>query len=216
MSDTGTDKETRTRRLLIALLFFAIALNYVDRQVLALLKPTLEKEFGWSDQDYATLGTAFQITAAFSFLFVGWIVDRFGVRRSLAWGVGIWSLAGIAHAFAATVAQFVAARVALAAAETVGTPAAVKSAAVYLPLRERSFALGLGNTAPNIGAIITPLLIPPFALAFGWKAAFIVTGSLGFVWLVFWVLCTRSLVPVDQPKAEPRGKGAGRFSRTFL
>ena len=215
MSDTGTDKETRARRLLIALLFFAIALNYVDRQVLALLKPTLEKEFGWSDQDYATLGTAFQITAAFSFLFVGWVVDRFGVRRSLAWGVGIWSLAGIAHAFAATVAQFVAARVALAAAETVGTPAAVKSAAVYLPLRERSFALGLGNTAPNIGAIITPLLIPPFALAFGWKAAFIVTGSLGFVWLVFWVLCTRSLVPVDQPKAEPAEKARFDFRALF-
>ena len=202
MSDVGTGKETRARRLLIALLFFAIALNYVDRQVLALLKPTLEAEFGWSDRDYAFLGTAFQITAAFSFLFVGWIVDRFGVRRSLAWGVGLWSLAGIGHAFAATVTQFVAARVALAAAETVGTPAAVKSAAVYLPLRERSFALGLGNTAPNIGAIVTPLLIPPFAIAFGWKAAFVVTGSLGFIWLVFWLLCTRSLVPVDQPIVE--------------
>ena len=215
MSNTGTAKETRARRLLIALLFFAIALNYVDRQVLALLKPTLEKAFGWSDQDYATLGTAFQITAALSFLFVGWVVDRFGVRRSLAWGVGLWSLAGIAHAFAATVVQFVTARVALAAAETVGTPAAVKSAAVYLPLRERSFALGLGNTAPNIGAIITPLLIPPFALAFGWKAAFIVTGSLGFVWLVFWLVCTRALVPIDQPKAEPVEKARVDFRALF-
>lgn len=92
MSDTGTDKETRARRLLIALLFFAIALNYVDRQVLALLKPTLEVEFGWSDRNYAFLGTAFQITAAFSFLFVGWILDRFGVRRSLAWGFGAWQV----------------------------------------------------------------------------------------------------------------------------
>ena len=186
------------RALLIGLLFVAIALNYVDRQVLALLKPTLEARFNWSDRDYALLGTTFQITAAFSFLFVGWFVDRFGVRRALGIGVGLWSLAGIAHAFAATVTQFVTARVALAAAETVGTPAAVKSAAVYLPVRERSFALGLGNTAPNIGAIITPLLIPPFALAFGWQAAFIVTGALGFIWLVFWVLGTRNLVPVEQ------------------
>lgn len=186
------------RALLIALIFVAIALNYVDRQVLALLKPTLEAQFDWSDRDYAMLGTAFQITAALSFLFVGWFVDRFGVRRALGWGVGLWSLAGIAHAFAATVSQFVMARIALAAAETVGTPAAVKSAAVYLPVKQRSFALGLGNTAPNIGAIVTPLLIPPFALAFGWKAAFIVTGALGFIWLVFWVLGTRNLIPVDQ------------------
>lgn len=186
------------RALLIGLIFVAIALNYVDRQVLALLKPTLEAQFEWSDRDYALLGTAFQITAALSFLFVGWFVDRFGVRRALGWGVGLWSLAGIAHAFAATVSQFVMARVALAAAETVGTPAAVKSAAVYLPVKQRSFALGLGNTAPNIGAIVTPLLIPPFALAFGWKAAFIVTGALGFIWLIFWVLGTRNLIPVDQ------------------
>lgn len=184
------------RRLLIGLLFFAIALNYVDRQVLALLKPTLEAEFGWSDQEYGYLGTAFQIAAAFSFLFVGWIVDRFGVRRALGWGVALWSLFGMAHAAASTVTQFIVARVALAAAETVGTPAAVKSAAVYLPLRERSFALGLGNTAPNIGAIVTPLLIPPLALAFGWRAAFIVCGAVGFVWLVAWIAGTRHLVPV--------------------
>lgn len=190
------------RRLLIALLFVAIALNYVDRQVLALLKPTLEARFTWSDQDYAMLGTAFQITAAASFLFVGIFVDRFGVRRALGVGVGVWSLAGIAHAFAATVGQFVVARVVLAAAETVGTPAAVKSAAVYLPVKERSFALGLGNMAPNIGAIVTPLLIPPFALAFGWQAAFVVTGALGFVWLVAWVLGTRRLVPVAAPAAD--------------
>jgi ACS family hexuronate transporter-like MFS transporter len=204
------------RRLLIALLFVAIALNYVDRQVLALLKPTLEARFAWTDQNYALLGTAFQITAAVSFLAVGWFVDRFGVRRALGWGVGVWSVAGIAHAFAATVGQFVAARVVLAAAETVGTPAAVKSAAVYLPVEQRSFALGLGNTAPNIGAIVTPLLIPPFALAFGWQAAFIVTGALGFVWLACWIMGTRALVPVDpevaRDGAAPRTDWAAFFA----
>lgn len=219
-----SEKVTSTRgarAMLIALIFVAIALNYVDRQVLALLKPTLEAQFQWSDRDYALLGTAFQITAAASFLFVGWFVDRFGVRRALGWGVGLWSLAGIAHALATTVAQFVLARVALAAAETVGTPAAVKSAAVYLPLKERSFALGLGNTAPNIGAIVTPLLIPPFALAFGWKAAFIVTGALGFVWLIFWVLGTRTLVPVEQvieasaPPHPGRRRRQGELGRTL-
>ncbi len=193
------------RRLLIALLFVAIALNYVDRQVLALLKPTLQARFGWDDQDYAMLGTAFQVTAAVAYAAIGWFVDRVGVRRALGWGVGVWSGAGIAHAFAATIPQFIAARVVLAAAETVGTPAAVKSAATYLPVAERSFALGLGNTAPNIGAIVTPLIIPPLALAFGWRAAFIVTGGLGFVWLLCWFAGTRGLVPVDASVPERAG-----------
>ena len=185
------------RRLLVALLFVAIALNYVDRQVLALLKPTLEAEFGWSSREFAHLGSVFQIAAASALLFVGWFIDRVGVRLALGLGVALWSLAGMAHAFASSVQQFVIARVALAAAESVGTPAAVKTAAVYLPLKQRSFALGLFNTAPNIGAILTPLLIPPLALAFGWRAAFLVTGGLGFVWLVFWIIGTRNIQPVE-------------------
>ena len=109
----------------------------------------------------------------------------------------------MAHAFANSVTQFVGARVALAVAESVNTPAAVKSAALYLPLKERSFGLGLLNTAPNIGAILTPLLIPPFALAFGWRAAFLVTGALGFVWLIFWYFGTKRLVPVPRDVAPP-------------
>lgn len=189
------------RRWLIALLFVAIALNYVDRQVLSLLKPTLEAEFGWTSSDYAHLGSAFQIAAASALLFVGWFVDRVGVRLALGLGVALWSLAGMAHAFASSVQQFVVARVALAVAESVGTPAAVKTAAVYLPLKQRSFALGLFNTAPNIGAILTPLLIPPLALAFGWRAAFIFTGALGLVWVIFWILGTRNLAPVEATTA---------------
>ncbi len=213
---TASGSTSRARALLIGMIFIAIALNYVDRQVLALLKPTLQARFDWNDSDYALLGTTFQITAAISYLVVGWFVDRFGVRRALGWGVGMWSLAGIAHAFAATVSQFVIARVALAAAETVGTPAAVKSAAVYLPIRERSFALGLGNTAPNIGAIVTPLVIPPLALAFGWQAAFIVTGALGFAWLVFWIVCTRNLMPVEKPLAVPADNVSAKLSWSAL
>jgi ACS family hexuronate transporter-like MFS transporter len=185
------------RRILVALLFVAIALNYVDRQVLSLLKPTLEAEFHWTSSDYAHLGSAFQIAAASALLFVGWFVDRVGVRLALGLGVALWSLAGMAHAFAGSVQQFVVARVALAVAESVGTPAAVKTAAVYLPLKQRSFALGLFNTAPNIGAILTPLLIPPLALAFGWRAAFLVTGGLGLIWVVFWIFGTRKLEPVE-------------------
>lgn len=192
--------------MLIALIFFATALNYVDRQVLALLKPTLEAEFAWTEQDFAHLGSTFQLAAAISLLGVGWFVDRFGVRFAYGFAVAIWSLAGMAHAAAMTVQQFVLARVVLAGAESVNTPAAMKSAALYLPIRTRSMGIGIINTAPNIGAIITPLLIPPFALAFGWKAAFIVTGALGFVWLAFWIIGTRGLAPASNEPIPERAK----------
>lgn len=181
---------------LIVLLFTGNALNYVDRQVLALLKPTLEAEFGWSDQDYAHLGSSFQFAAAGALLAVGWFVDRLGVRLAYAIAVTVWSLAGAAHALAATVQQFVAARMVLAVGETVSTPAGLKAAAIYLPAERRNMAIGVVNTASNVGAIITPLLIPPFAVAFGWKAAFLVTGGLGIIWLAGWLYGTRNLEPV--------------------
>ena len=202
---TAADRAAgRVMLALVALLFVGNALNYVDRQVLALLKPTLQVEFHWSDLDYAHLGAAFQIAAAGALLFVGWFVDRLGVRLAYGIAVATWSMAGMAHALAGTVQQFVAARIVLAAGESVSTPAGVKAATIYLPLRTRSVAIGLINTAPNIGAILTPVLIPPFALAFGWQAAFIVTGSLGFAWLVGWALATRNLKPLGNVPERAR------------
>ena len=134
----GGEMSNRGRWLLIALLFAGTALNYVDRQVLALLKPTLEAEFGWSDQDFAHIGSVFQLSAAGALLFVGWFVDRFGVRLAYGVAVAVWSVAGMGHAAAASVGQFVMARSVLAVAESVNTPAAVKAAATYLPLKQRS------------------------------------------------------------------------------
>lgn len=174
------------RWVIVAMVFFAIMLNYVDRQILALLKPTLESEFRWSDQDYANMVSAFQFSAAVAFLGTGWFIDRVGLRLGFALGVAVWSLAGMAHAFATGVIGFVVARVVLGAAESIGTPAAVKSAATYFTQKERSIALGVGNTAPNIGAIVTPLLIPLIAVALGWRAAFLIAGGLGLVWVVVW------------------------------
>ncbi|MBN8501916.1 MAG: MFS transporter, partial [Sphingomonadales bacterium] len=189
---------------LVALLFAGNALNYVDRQVLALLKPTLEAEFGWTDGDYAHLGSAFQFAAAAALLGVGWFVDRLGVRWAYGIAVAVWSLAGAAHALAQTVQQFVTARVVLAIGETVSTPAGIKAAALYIPAERRNQAIGIVNTASNIGAIITPLLIPPFAVLFGWKAAFVVTGALGFIWLAGWWAGTRNLKPVGTlPERAP-------------
>lgn len=205
MNGTRSDGVSeRAIMLLIVMLFLGNALNYVDRQVLALLKPTLEAEFGWSDDDYAHLGSAFQLAAAAALLGVGWFIDRLGVRWSYAIAVAVWSAAGAAHALATTVQQFVTARVVLAIGETVSTPAGMKSAALYIPEKRRNMAIGLINTAPNIGAILTPLLIPPFALAFGWKAAFVVTGALGAFWLVGWWMGTRNLKPVTAaPERAP-------------
>lgn len=196
----------RAQNMLIGLIFLATALNYVDRQVLALLKPMLEAEFHWTDQQFAHLGSIFQLAAAASLLGVGWFVDRFGVRFAYGFAVAVWSLAGMAHALASTVQQFVIARAVLATAESVNTPAAMKTAAIYLPIQRRSIGIGIINTAPNIGAIITPLLIPPFAIAFGWKAAFIVTGGLGLVWLILWQWNTRKLTPIAGQSATTRGK----------
>lgn len=210
--NTSADGARYVRYGLIALLFFGTALNYLDRQVLALLKPTLQAEFGWGDQQFGHFGTAFQIATAASLLFVGWFVDRFGVRWGYGLAVVVWSLAGMAHAWAATVSQFVAARVSLAMAESVNTPAAMKSAATYLPTRERSVAIGVVNSASNIGAIVAPLAVPWIAVTYGWREAFIITGALGFIWLAFWWLGTRKLQPLgtaamaDKPQGPPIGE----------
>lgn len=192
------ETSNRARWWIVALVFLAIMLNYVDRQILALLKPTLEIEFAWSDRDYANMLTAFQVAAAVAFLGTGWFIDRVGLRFGFALGVAAWSLAGMAHAFATTVGGFIASRVVLGAAESVGTPAAVKSAATYFSARDRSIALGIVNTAPNIGAIATPLAIPAIAVAFGWKAAFLVAGGLGLLWVVGWYA-------VKAPAVAPAG-----------
>jgi len=193
----------RGRWIIVVLVFFAIMLNYVDRQILALLKPTLEAEFKWSDQDYANMLSAFQVSAAVAFLGTGWFIDRVGLRIGFALGVAVWSLAGMAHAFATTVNAFIVSRVVLGAAESIGTPAAVKSAATYFTQKERSIALGIVNTAPNVGAVVTPLVIPALAIAFGWQAAFLVAGGLGLVWVVVWFAVKAVPAQADAVRPAP-------------
>lgn len=193
---------TLSMRLLIALMFFGTIINYIDRQVLSLLKPTIEQAYGWGDAEFAHFASVSQLSAAFALVFVGWLIDRFGVKRAYGAAVALWSLAGMAHAFAANVTQFVTARAVLVAAESVNTPAAVKSAAQFLPIRLRSMAVGIVNTAPNIGNILAPLTVIPFAVAFGWQAAFLVTGALGFIWLALWVAGTRNLQPIARAKVS--------------
>ncbi len=203
MSGKSGARSGAGRWAIVAMVFFAIMLNYVDRQILALLKPTLEAEFKWSDQDYANMVSAFQFSAAVAFLGTGWFIDRVGLRIGFALGVAVWSIAGMAHAFATGVMGFVVARVVLGAAESIGTPAAVKSAATYFTQKERSIALGVGNTAPNVGAIVTPLLIPLIAVTLGWKAAFLIAGGLGLVWVAVWFAIRVQPVAIEGEQPAP-------------
>lgn len=179
------------RWVVLALVFFAGTLNYIDRQVLALIKPVLAAEFGWNDMDFGHLASVFQFSAALTFLYIGWLLDRFGLHRGYPIGVGIWSLACAAHGAAAHLWHFLLARVVLAAGEAVQTPASMKAIAEWFPARQRSLAVGIINTSPNVGAIIAPLLVPAIVLTWGWRTAFVATGALGLVWLLGWALLPR-------------------------
>ena len=141
------------RWVVLGLVFFASAINYADRQIIALLKPVLEQDLGWTNSDYAGIIEKFQLATACSLMLAGWFVDRVGVRKGYAWGVGVWSLAAMAHGVAYTIGHFTGARVVLAVAETVNTPAAIKTTTAWFPAHERSLAMGIVNAAPNLGAI---------------------------------------------------------------
>jgi MFS transporter, ACS family, hexuronate transporter len=175
------------RWVILGLAVAATALNYVDRQLIALVKPLLQIEFHWSDLDYAHIVSAFQFAVAVASLFAGWVIDRIGLRYGYALAVGAWSLAGVAHAAATSVTGFVTARVALGIAEAGNTPAAIKSVATWFPLHERSLAVGFTNAGANIGAIVTPLIVPLLVAHFGWKGAFLLTGLGGLAWICAWL-----------------------------
>lgn len=181
----------RYRWVVVGLLFLAMVINYVDRQTLGLLKSDLSTEFGWSETDYADLVFWFQAAYAIAYLLWGRIIDRIGAR----WGFGlaflIWHVGHIGTALARSFGGFVAARVVLGLGEGGGFPGGIKAVAEWFPKKERAFATGLFNAGTNIGAIVTPLLIPAIVLAWGWQAAFIVTGIGGLIWLPIWLLVYR-------------------------
>ena len=174
-----------------ALLFFAATVNYMDRQVIGLLKPTLQIQLGWSETGYGNIVVAFQFAYAFGVLFVGKLIDKLGTRRGFSVAVMVWSLAAMAHAAARSVFQFAVARFTLGIGESGNFPASVKAVAEWFPKQERALATGIFNSGTNIGAIVTPLVVPWLTYRFGWRMAFIATGGLGFVWILFWLLLYR-------------------------
>ncbi len=196
------------RWTICALLFFATTINYLDRQVLSLLKPLLEDKFGWTNSQYADITAVFQFTYAISMLFAGRIIDKLGTKRGFTLAIIIWSIGAIIHAFAVSMGEtigdllkwmgigvlpvsimgFMFSRAVLGFGESGNFPAAIKTTAEYFPKKERAFATGIFNSGANIGAILAPLTVPWIAENWGWESAFLVIGGVGFLWLLFWLM----------------------------
>ncbi|MEO7984112.1 MAG: MFS transporter [Bacteroidota bacterium] len=215
-------KETigKYRWTICALLFFATTVNYLDRQVLSLLKPELEKPevFGWTNSQYADIAAVFQFTYAIAMLFAGRIIDKLGTKKGYMWAIIIWSVGAIIHALAIPIGEgaasvlgwvgiaaipisvlgFMVSRAVLAIGEAGNFPAAIKATAEYFPKKERSFATGIFNSGANVGAILAPLSVPWISAHWGWRAAFLIIGAIGFLWMFFW------LVYYEKPERQKR------------
>jgi MFS transporter, ACS family, hexuronate transporter len=186
------------RWVICALLLFGTTNNYVDRQVLGVLKGTLQRSLGWNEIDYSNLVFAFQAAYALGMVVVGRLVDRLGTRLGYALAMVFWSLASMGHAVGSSLPSFAIARSALGFGESAVFPASIKAVAEWFPRKERALATGIFNAGTNVGAIVTPLIVPWITVYLGWRWAFLITGSLGFVWLVFWLLLYR------KPEEHPR------------
>lgn len=180
-----------------ALLFFATTINYLDRQVLGILAPSLQEELGWSEIDYGNIVAAFKIAYAIGMVGMGNLLDRLGSKTGFSLAIIIWSLASMAHALARSVWGFASARFMLGLGESANFPASVKTVAEWFPQKERALAVGIFNSGTNVGSILAPLVVPWLAVAYGWQWAFILTGMVGFIWLIFWLTTYRK--PEEHP-----------------
>ena len=186
------------RWTICCLIFFATTINYLDRQVISLLKPTLEVQFKWDENDYANIVIAFQLAYSIGMLFAGRIIDKIGTKLGYGLSLTLWCVASMLHGFAIGTLSFVLFRMLLGISEAGNFPAAIKTVAEWFPKKERAFATGIFNSGTNVGAIIAPLVVPWLAITWGWQITFIVTGAVGFIWLIFWF--TMYQVPVKHKK----------------
>ena len=208
------------RWVICGLLFLAATLNYVDRQVIGFLKPTLQHEFGWTEMDYADIVFAFQVAYAIGLLFAGRMMDKLGTRLGFTVAIVLWSLAAMAHAeatwfgpgvaaalsivgltYTGSVAGFIAARFVLGLGESGNFPASIKAVAEWFPKKERALATGLFNSGTNVGALLVPIAVPWITIHYGWYGAFIATGAIGFFWLFLWWPLYKS--PEHHPRVTP-------------
>jgi ACS family hexuronate transporter-like MFS transporter len=186
VAETGISKIGYYRWTVCALLFFATTINYIDRQVLGILAPVLEREIGWSESQYGFIVTAFQAAYAIGLLLVGRMMDLLGTKIGYSFAMVFWSIAAMAHALARSAFGFGAARFALGLGESGNFPAAIKTVAEWFPKKERALATGIFNAGSNVGAVVAPLVVPWLTLTYGWQEAFVFTALIGFIWLLFW------------------------------
>src|SRR5580704_15129338 len=192
-----TGRLGRVRRTICAMLFFATSINYMDRQVIALLKPTLQQSIGLTEINYGYIVDAFQVAYAIGLLVAGRVVDRIGTRIGYIIIMGIWSLSAMGHALANTAFEFGIARFFLGIGESGNFPAAIKTVAEWFPQSERSLATGIFNSGANVGAVLAPLIVPWITLHYGWRAAFLTTGIFSLIWIAWWYRNYRK--PADHP-----------------
>jgi MFS transporter, ACS family, hexuronate transporter len=196
------DRPGHFRWAVCGLLFAASTINYIDRQVLGILAPHLQKEIGWTEVQYGYIVSAFQVAYAIGLAAFGRFIDRFGTRIGYALAICLWSVAAMAHAAARSALSFGIARFALGLGESGNFPSAIKAVAEWFPRRERALATGIFNAGTNIGAVIAPAVVPWITVRFGWPAAFMLTGAIGFVWLVFWLALYE--IPERKKNIRPR------------
>jgi ACS family hexuronate transporter-like MFS transporter len=170
-----------------ALLFFATTINYIDRQILSLLKPILDDQLHWTNAEFGMVNSAFQGAYGLSLLIFGWLIDKYGTKIGYAISIAAWSLAAMGHALVGSVGGFLWARVALGLGEGGNFPAAIKATAIWFPKKERALATSLFNSGANVGAILAPAIVPWLAFKFGWQSAFLAAGAIGFLWLFLWM-----------------------------
>jgi MFS transporter, ACS family, hexuronate transporter len=193
-----TTRAGHYRWRICALLLLATTINYIDRQVLGVLAPDLQRELGWTEVEYGYIVTAFQAAYAIGLVSAGAMIDRLGTRLGYALAITVWSLAAMSHALVGSVMGFALARFALGLGEAGNFPAAIKTVAEWFPRRERAFATGIFNSGSNIGAVVAPIIVPVLAVSFGWQAAFLATGILSALWLITWLATYRP--PEQHPK----------------
>ena len=173
---------------ILVLIFFATTINYLDRQVIGMLKPFIAQDLGWTESGYGYIVTAFQVAYAMGLLLAGRILDKIGTKTGYTIAIAVWSFAGMAHAAARSVFSFGIARFFLGLGESANFPAAVKSVAEWFPKKERALATGLFNSGSSIGAITAPIIVTSVTMLYGWQWAFLITGASGFVWIIFWLV----------------------------
>lgn len=189
------------RWVVVSLLFFATTINYLDRQVIGLLKPVLEIQFKWTETDYGYIVMAFSTAYALGLLLFGGFIDKIGTKLGYTISLIVWSISAMLHAIVTSTFGFGVVRAALGLGESGNFPAAIKVVAEWFPKRERAFATGIFNSGANIGAVVAPIMVPWILGVYGWQMAFLITGAIGFVWLIFWWIFYE--IPAKHKKVTP-------------